>query len=295
MAQLETILTTQDSKLQQTWSLVLTAVEIPHQVIQVEETYLLLVQEQHIHRALYEIETYIEENRNWPPKPHLDEVGMGIQPPTIILMGALAFFHGVTGNWSEHSPWFSLGAGNSEAILQQGEWYRLVTPLTLHADAVHLMGNCFLGGFLLHFFCRSMGTGLALFSMLITAIVGNWINVKLHGVGHLFVGFSTAVFALIGMMSIHSYHTRKKVSGFHFLTPLMAGAALLAMLGSSGERTDLGAHLFGLLAGLITGMLLCTKTIQRLRKSQSLQGWLFFLSICLLYFSWSFALRDSVY
>ena len=37
------------------------------------------------------------------------------------------------------------------------------------------------------------------------------------------------------------------------LVPLGAGAALLAMLGSSGERTDLGAHIWGLVVGLIMG------------------------------------------
>ncbi len=35
--------------------------------------------------------------------------------------------------------------------------------------------------------------------------------------------------------------------------PLGAGVALLAMLGSSGERTDFGAHLWGLVVGLIMG------------------------------------------
>ena len=43
-------------------------------------------------------------------------------------------------------------AGDSAAILNNFQLYRLVTALTLHADIVHLLGNCFLGGFLLHFF-----------------------------------------------------------------------------------------------------------------------------------------------
>ncbi len=35
--------------------------------------------------------------------------------------------------------------------------------------------------------------------------------------------------------------------------PLGAGLALLSMLGSGGERTDLMAHLFGFMTGLILG------------------------------------------
>ncbi len=79
--------------------------------------------------------------------------------------------------------------------------------------------------------------------------------------GHHFVGFSTAVFAVIGMLSMVSHHHQKRRIGFHFLMPFMAGAALLAMLGSSGERTDLGAHLFGLVSGLAIGRLLCLKIL----------------------------------
>jgi hypothetical protein len=37
------------------------------------------------------------------------------------------------------------------------------------------------------------------------------------------------------------------------LIPLMAGIILMALLGTGGERTDVGAHLFGLLSGLALG------------------------------------------
>jgi len=36
--------------------------------------------------------------------------------------------------------------------------------------------------------------------------------------------------------------------------PLVGGFALLGALGAGGERTDLGAHLFGFLAGVIIGL-----------------------------------------
>ena len=51
----------------------------------------------------------------------------------------------------------------------------------------------------------------------------------------------------------------------------MAGAALLAMLGSSGERTDLGSHLFGLLSGLVIGLFIALKPLKQLRQSPFMQ------------------------
>jgi rhomboid protease GluP len=39
------------------------------------------------------------------------------------------------------------------------------------------------------------------------------------------------------------------------LLPIAAALALLAFLGTEGERTDVGAHLFGFLAGALLGLL----------------------------------------
>ena len=71
----------------------------------------------------------------------------------------------------------------------------------------------------------------------------------------------------------------------------MAGAALLAMIGSSGERTDLGGHLFGLLCGFGAGWLLGRPLLLKLREVMWLQGVLFALSCVIIYLCWQFALQ----
>jgi rhomboid protease GluP len=43
------------------------------------------------------------------------------------------------------------------------------------------------------------------------------------------------------------------VRGMRGMLPLAAGVALLADLGTGGERTDLGAHVFGFMVGLAVG------------------------------------------
>jgi rhomboid protease GluP len=40
------------------------------------------------------------------------------------------------------------------------------------------------------------------------------------------------------------------------IAPIVAGLGLLAFTGTSGENTDLGAHLFGFIAGFVLGGLL---------------------------------------
>ena len=288
----ERIMQSTDAELSWTWSFVLTALRIPHIILIENDVFHLLVPQKFKAQALMEIKDYIAENMDCSPTPrHSEPEYHGIQPPTLLIVGALFLFYSITGSWLNDSIWFQLGSGNSLAILEHKEWYRLITALTLHADIIHLLNNCILGGLLLHFFFLLVGTGLSLFSLMITATIGNFINVLIHGPGHNFVGFSTAVFAVIGMLSMLSYRDRSHRDGSHVPVPLMAGIALLAMLGSSGERTDLGAHFFGLICGLLTGRILCFPPIKSLRHSLILQIALFLISLFIITASWLFALQ----
>jgi len=276
-------------------SLVLSAMEIPHSISTKNSMGVILVAANDAERASHHLSAYLAENRDWPPKAlPADEIPTGIQPPTILVIGALMLFYSVTGQWNSHSIWFATGTGDSSAIIHGGEYFRLVTALTLHADLTHLLGNCFIGGFLLHFFCRLVGSGMGLAATLTAPVMGNTVNVYLHGDGHLFVGFSTAVFATIGMLVMASYRNKKNLSRLQLVLPFMAGAALLAMLGSSGERTDLGAHLFGLLSGIIIGRILTTEILLRVRNAGSIQLILFLCSIFVVYLSWRTALAGAL-
>lgn len=288
----EEILQTADPDLFWTWSFILTALQIPHQSLIKDAVFHLLVSVELKTKALKEIEEYFSENSNWPRKTQYSEQAVNaLQPPTLLLVGSLALFYSVTGPWDGNSLWFQQGAGNSQAILENFQWYRLITALTLHADIIHLLNNCILGGFLLHFFFLLVGSGLGLFSLLFTAAAGNYVNVVLHGPGHIFVGFSTAIFAVIGLLSMLRYSDNYHHIGSHVFIPLMAGVALLAMLGSSGERTDFGAHFFGLLCGLLVGKILCLRLIKRLRDSLFIQTLLFLSSLFVVLASWILALQ----
>jgi rhomboid protease GluP len=288
----EVILETTDPDLSWTWSYILTALDIPHHILTEDDVFHLLVPAEFTSLALREITGYLAESRDrLPVLSPPEQERTGIQPPTLLLIGSLFLFYTITGPWNGNSIWFQAGAGNSQAILQQYEWYRLITALTLHANGLHLLSNCILGGFLLHYFFLLTGTGLGLFALLVAATSGNLINVLLHGPDHLFVGFSTAIFAVIGMLSMLSYKDKSRPIASQTLVPLMASAALLAMLGSSGERTDLGAHLFGLLCGLLMGKILCLPLIKMLRPSFIFQLVLFSASLLIFAISWILALR----
>ncbi len=286
-----TVYRTSEEQLALSCSLVLSATGINHFVTPSAGALQLSVAETDAAEAERQIQAYLQENQNWPPRPIAPDKDFRplLQPPTLLLVGAMALLYTVTGPWSADSLWFASGAGDADAILHKGEWFRLITALTLHADTVHLLGNCAFGGFLFHFFCKLTGNGLGLFSMLLTATLGNFINVFLHNGQHLFVGFSTAVFAIIGMLAMLSRYNRIR-TGYLTIMPIMAGAAFLAMLGSSGERTDLGAHFFGLCSGFVGGWFLTREPLLTLRQSNLFQTILFFLFLAGIIVPWKLAL-----
>lgn len=271
-------------------SLVLSAVGIPHAYSPRGDG--LTVSRETADAARHHLEQYFEENRGWPGRPPSPQtVSLTSNPPTLLIIGGLALFYWVTGPWEDNVRWFASGAVDSAAILRDGEWWRLVTALTLHADQAHLIGNCIIGGFIVHLLGRTTGSGLSLLLLVVCGALGNLLNIVVRDQTHLSVGFSTSIFAAIGLLSGMRLLVGP-VSGLKsLLVPLGAGAALLAMLGAGGERTDLGAHFFGFLCGLAGGMLARQTGLVRLANRTGRQLTLFVLSLIILAASWNQALQ----
>jgi len=289
-----TAATTPSRKKAATWSLVLWAADIVHEVVPAEDGFVITVDRDDLEKAHLELRAYEEENRNWPP-PEPEKVSTGTTdvstPPTVLLMGGLVLIYAISGPWTGGSPWFANGAVMGERIIAQGEWWRVVTGLTLHSNPVHLLGNVLIGGFLVHFLLRTIGSGLGLFLLLFCGATGNALNIMAHGPDHNSVGFSTAVFATIGILTGRQC-IRKGNRVRAMLPPLAAGLGLLAMLGASGEHTDLGAHLFGLLVGVVAGIILVLLPgIDKLIANRRLQTIMLCMALGLTTLCWILAFR----
>jgi membrane associated rhomboid family serine protease len=274
-----------------TSSLVLSAAGISHRIQIIHSHHIeVYVGISALQEAQDELQRYNDENRNWPPAPYVDHYAPAFRAMAPLCIAGLVYMFALSGDWHAKGIYFIAGAGDSDLIVASGQYFRLITALTLHADIVHLLGNCFLGGFLLHFLLLTTGNGIGVFSVLAGAGIANLINVLVHGPGHHFVGFSTAVFVVIGMLCTISYSGKSRSQSVHFLMPVMAGLALLALLGSSGERTDLGAHLFGLLCGLLTGNIIRLPNFFVWRASFTVQISLTAATFATIWLSWHSAL-----
>ncbi len=208
-------------------------------------------------RAAEELRLHHEENRHWPPPApvatRLTENGL----ITASVLGLLGLFHSLTFLRAPWAPgregWLSLGEAAAGKILD-GQWWRLVTSLTLHVDGQHLFGNLLIGGVFIILLCRRFGSGLGWSLLVLAGILGNLVNALVQPPFHHAVGLSTAVFGAVGILGGESLVRNRHQLVRRWPLPLAAAAALLAMLGTGGERTDLGAHLFGFAAGTLLGL-----------------------------------------
>ena len=144
--------------------------------------------------------------------------------------------------------------GADAANILNGEVYRSVTALMIHADAAHLAGN--MVGIVVFgtAVAAETGWGLGWLMILVSGISGNLLNAVLHESGHLSVGASTAVFGALGILAgyqgIRRFRSRRnRLAG---LVPLACGLALLGFVGS-GENVDIMAHLMGFMTGIGMG------------------------------------------
>jgi membrane associated rhomboid family serine protease len=156
--------------------------------------------------------------------------------------------------------WLNAGVVDTAAV-RAGEWYRVVTALTLHFDVGHLLSNLGFGAVFLWLAAQLLGPGIALAGVLAAASLANLVNTFLQPADHVSAGASTAVFATLGLLAAYAWRRRADDGGrwAYRWAPLVAGIFLLAFTGAGGENTDVLAHLTGFITGALAGVLLALR------------------------------------
>ena len=241
------------------WTLVLAARKIPFRLEKIPTGTRIMVPADNLQDALDQIRLFEKENRNWPPPLPETAPLHDNTLNTLCLLFLLATFHNITqfdfgAGMPNPDDWINQGNAHAGKILD-GEWWRVVTALTLHADLLHLLGNLVFGGVFMVRLARELGSGLAWFLLLAAGATGNLVNAWLQHPDHRAVGASTAVFGIIGLFSLLSLVRYRKPLWKRWPLPIAAACGLVALLGVGGERTDLGAHLWGFFCGGGLGVL----------------------------------------
>jgi membrane associated rhomboid family serine protease len=238
-----------------TYGLVLDAYGLTYSIRRNGSTWEIWVDEEIRDRALELIAQYIEEN------PHISRSDAqetethqrtftGIWASLILMACSIAV------NMSGNVDTVVREYGASAYDILNGEIYRTVTALMLHASYPHLAGN--MAGIAIFgtAVCNITGAGVGWLMILVTGILGNLANAALFRYGHISIGASTSVFGAVGILAAYQLSRKMKIAGQRMKAwlPLAGGLALLGLLGSS-KHSDLTAHLFGFIAGICLGLL----------------------------------------
>lgn len=278
-------------------ALVLQSIPIWHAVRHDLDGVALVVRSEDYATATKALERYEEENRDWPPRRTTERLGHARSWATAWVFLAVAAFTLATGPASSGSRWFTRGASVAGMVLSSEPW-RAVTALTLHADSVHVMGNVISGTIFMSAIQRRVGMGAAALTVLASGIAGNvgnaWFQHFMGRDGHGSIGASTAVFGAVGILAATQLFADRgtKRSLVDLIAPVIGGLALLGALGASPE-SDLGAHLFGFLSGLLVGVVTSPWLMRRrsARTSTWLQAALGAAALAIVLGSWQLAMR----
>jgi len=144
-------------------------------------------------------------------------------------------------------------------ILQNKEYYRIVTSMFLHADVAHIFNNMFVLFFLGDMLEKEVGHFQILIIYLVAGIGGNLVSLREKMVSFSMipsVGASGAIFGLDGLLLALVLFAKGKVRNVTLRrTLLMIGLSVYSGYGSG--NTDNAAHIGGLITGFIAGMIYC--------------------------------------
>jgi rhomboid protease GluP len=244
------------------WGLVLTSQGIDAAIVRENDTWCLALAPQDYERALKSIDEYIAENRGWKWQHTLPGSGMLFHWGSLLwAMAAGAIYY-----WSMvlFPQMKSVGAVDSE-LIRAGQWWRLFTAVTLHADMSHLMANITTGVILLGFAMARFGPGTAVLATYISGVLGNVAGLYLYPHEHRSLGASGMVMAALGILAVQSFSLWHTDRSFRLLLgrALAAAVLILILIGTSPE-SDIVAHFAGFFAGAICGYALSWIDAKRL-------------------------------
>lgn len=139
---------------------------------------------------------------------------------------------------------------NSQAVWQQGEYWRWLTALFFHGDFLHLGYNClslYIFGSLLE---RYEGHGFFTLVYFLSGLMGNVLSSIISPPEVYVLGASGAIFGVIGAFFLRAQQEKRQIEGWNYPT-LALFVAISLVLGAVSPDVDNWAHLGGCLTGIV--------------------------------------------
>lgn len=294
------VVRTRHGRVAREYALVLEAVGVPCEIVSQGGEHVIAATDGDLERARRELREYDEENRGWR---RAEELPLALENGWLASLAwifTLVGMHALSGARAVTTDWYREGRGDARAIFD-GEPWRAITALGLHADAVHLLGNTLFGALLVALVAEVLGVGVGLLAVIGAGALANLLNASIQTPDFRFVGASTAVFAALGLLGGHRWQRRKSVRRRNRAAwiPLLASAFLLAFMGSGASaefgnaraaRVDVVGHVSGFVVGIAVGALIA-RVLGAKRLGPRAQAWCGAAAAALWCGAWTLALR----
>jgi len=184
----------------------------------------------------------------------------------LIVVNVLAFLLEIfVGGWNDPEVLHRIGAVEPDAIVAQGEYWRLFTALFLHAGFLHLAFNLFALYVLGPPLERSIGTIRFLACYLISGLASSAGVVVLTEVGLLqvgqLIGASGCILGVVGawagllLRHRHAPFAKQRLANIGLIVAIQIAFDL------STPQVSMAAHMCGLVAGFFLGLLLAPRAV----------------------------------
>jgi membrane associated rhomboid family serine protease len=272
------------------WSLVLVSQGIETTIEQVEDGtgWGLVVSPHDYEPALSAIRQYRSENRHWAWRHQTRWPGFLFDWLGAAWCLTLVLFY-----WFGETRAVDLrpnGAMDNAAVLS-GQWWRIFTAITLHADLAHLATNVTTGFLLLGLTMGRYGTGMGLLAALLAGAGGNIAGLVIYHGAHRSLGASGMILGCLGLLAAQSLALWRQhpIATKHVIGSVLGGVMLFVLFGLT-PGTDVVAHFGGFVTGLLLGGILAFVPAGFLHdaKTNLLSGLLVALLVIL---TWSLALH----
>ena len=155
----------------------------------------------------------------------------------IVYLLSLVDYNGILNNFA-----------NYYLYVQNGEYYRLITSMFVHANILHLVSNMYALYVVGPIIEKYYGKGKFLLIYLGSGIIGSLFSVVLTNYAS--VGASGAIFGLFGALLYFGYKYRATLDGF-LRSSIIPTLLVNLLLGFMIPGIDVSAHLGGLIGGLL--------------------------------------------
>lgn len=246
----QVLLPTRSRRRAMDWSLALLSQGLPSAIVREGHAWYLRVEADQSDRAREIIRLYENENRRWVWQSQVRETRFQFHAGALLWCLVVAFFY----LWSNATGAYEAGM-MSTALVRDGEWWRLFTAITLHADLAHLLANLCIGFPLLGLAMAHFGAGPALMTTWLGGLLGNVSALAVYTTDHRSLGASGMVMAALGLLSGATLrdHSFREFPVKTLLRGIFGVSLLFVFLGLN-PKSDVLAHAGGFIGGILLGV-----------------------------------------